>query len=220
MDMDGVIVDSMHFHARSWQEAFRHFGFELPADWIFEWEGIPFNQVIDLALERLNATLAPADKLALHHRKYQHFQSIFQIIPMPGIQSLVQTLMDFGYRAVVATGSERAVALQVLETLQLAGGFAAVVGGDDVTRGKPSPEPYLKAVERLAADPAHCLVVENAPAGIQAARAAGLSCLAVATYLPAGHLAAAGAVLPDLPAVEAWLRQEHSVSGGRGVWQL
>ncbi len=220
LDLDGVIVDSMRFHAQSWREAFRHLGFDLPGEWIFEWEGIPFAQVIDLALARLGAEITPAEKQALHHLKYQHFQATFQVIPMAGISALAQMLQAFGYRAVVATGSERAVALRVLKTLGLAEIFTAVVGDDDVTRGKPSPEPYLKAVERLGADPACCLVLENAPAGVQAAKAAGLFCLAVATYLEPHYLAAADAVLPDLNAVASLLRQEYADSGGQGRWQL
>ena len=86
----------------------------------------------------------------------------------------------------------------VLESLGLREAFAALVAEEDVTRGKPDPEGFLLAAERLGVAPARCLVVEDAPEGVRAAKAAGMRCLAVATTRPPPMLAEADLVLPSL----------------------
>jgi beta-phosphoglucomutase len=85
--------------------------------------------------------------------------------------------------------------------------FDVLVTGDQVIDGKPDPEPYQIAAERLNLDPGECLAVENAPLGIRSAKAAGMACVALATTLPPPRLAAAGAdlVFDDPQALRRWL---------------
>ena len=79
--------------------------------------------------------------------------------------------------------------------------FEAIVTADDVRRFKPNPDPYLKALEKLKQEPEGCLVVENAPAGVQSAKAAGLTCYAVASTLPPPYLQASDRIFPSLKAL-------------------
>lgn len=105
----------------------------------------------------------------------------------------------------IVTSTERA---RVSDTLARLGCAcpSVVVGADDVASGKPAPEGYLEAAARLGVEPSACLVVEDAPAGIEAARAAGAVVVAVATTRPADQLAAADLVVDDLSAATPRLR--------------
>ena len=218
LDMDGVIVDGMPFHVAAWVHAFAVFGLDTDARWFYELEGVVPGEVIPEVLDRLNVKMGEEDRLRLYDAKLEHFHTHHRIVAMPGIHVLVEALREFGWRLAVVTGSERHIALNVLETLGVARSFLAVISAADVARGKPAPDPYLKAVELLGVAPAHCLVVENAPAGITSARRAGLPCLAVTTTLDAVALAEADVIVSSLQECLAWVHREGERSGGSGAW--
>ncbi len=94
------------------------------------------------------------------------------------------------------------------------------MSSESVTNGKPAPDPYVYAADLLAVPLANCLVVENAPPGISSALAAGLKCLAVASYLPAYTLQNATRVFDTMDDLIAWFVEEHQVSRGLGVWHV
>ena len=110
----------------------------------------------------------------------------------------------------MVTGSARRVVDENLAPLGLDGLFETIVSGDDVQHGKPDAEPYRTAANRLATPPEACLVVENAPLGIRAARAAGMRCVALQTTLAAEELAGAETVFTDVEALRAWTLREWS----------
>jgi beta-phosphoglucomutase-like phosphatase (HAD superfamily) len=108
----------------------------------------------------------------------------------------------------------------VLREVGAAEGFAAVITGDTVARGKPAPDIYLVAAAALGLSPTVCLALEDSPNGVRAAKAAGMRCIAVPNALSAGlDLSAADAVLPSLADVAArldeWLGQEINDKEGR-----
>lgn len=220
LDMDGVIVDGMPFHVAAWQHAFRAFGMEVSGEWVLLYEGIIASEVIDIVLGRHGRTLSAKDKQQLYKLKLRHLEENFKVVPIEGITTLAQTLHEFGYGVVVVTGSERSIALNVLDTLRLHHLVQDVVSASDVIRGKPAPDPYLKAVEILGVEARHCLVVENAPPGITAAKAAGLTCIAVQTTLNSSALQEADYVVASLADVTSLLHDEHGRSGGAGVWSF
>ncbi|MER3437692.1 MAG: HAD family phosphatase, partial [Chloroflexota bacterium] len=97
-------------------------------------------------------------------------------------------------------------ALRMLRELALLDRFAAIVAADDVVHGKPHPEPFLTAASRLGVPPGRCLAIEDSPAGLQAARAAGMTCVGLTTthaVLPAAHLIIASYEDPRLLALLA-----------------
>jgi HAD superfamily hydrolase (TIGR01509 family) len=219
--MDGVVVDGMQFHARAWQDVFAtHLGIDLPRLWVYEWEGIPGQQFLGLVASRLGRQFSPALITELHELKRKHFDEIFQITPIDGINETIQWLKITGYPLALVTGTGRDVAQRVLARLGLSSAFDHIVGGDDVTRGKPYPEPYLKAARLAGFEPVNSLVIENAPAGIEAALQAGMTCVALTTSLGEEYLQKANCVLPDHAALRALLATEHARSGGLGAWQL
>jgi HAD superfamily hydrolase (TIGR01509 family) len=113
---------------------------------------------------------------------------------LPGAESFIADCRRRGLKLAVATSADRVKLEGNLAQIGLpAAGFDAVLTGNDVTHKKPDPEIFLKAAAGLGLDPSCCLVVEDAPAGIEAGRAAGSRCLGLTTSFPAATLSAAGA---------------------------
>jgi beta-phosphoglucomutase len=207
-DMDGVVVDSMPMHLQTWQQALAPLGVALTAQDLYPLEGVPTERTAQLLTERLlGEPCSQEEAHLLAERKRALFRRDFQPALLPGMGPLLHDLQGRGYRLGLVTGSARQVADQVLGSTGMASLFETTLTGDQVAHGKPSPEPYQKAAERLGLMPEHCLAVENAPLGLQAARAAGMRCLALETTLSAEQLLAAGAeqVFPTAAALHAWL---------------
>ena len=213
-------MDSMDYHAEAWRQAFAAYGLSAPIEWFYLWEGIIGPEVVEMALARLGATLAPGDADGVYRQKQAYFSAAFRPRAMPGVDTLYRAIERLGYPVAVVTGSEHATAVHMLQTIGFESVVRVVVGSDNVRRGKPAPDPYLLAAERLGAPAAHTLVLENAPEGIKSARAAGMPCVAVATTLDAADLRAADHIVPDLRAFAALLENEHARSGGSGPWLL
>ncbi|MBL8134024.1 MAG: HAD family phosphatase [Anaerolineae bacterium] len=220
LDLDGTLLDSMQFHAGAWKQAFAELGLDAPLEWFLLWEGINGPGVVHLTLEKLNVARSPADRQRILDLKRAYYDQMFRPLPMPGLPLLYETLRQLRYPVAIVTGSENRVARRVLDVIGFTDVVQAVVGGDDIIHGKPGPDPYLKAAQALAALPQQCIALENAPAGIQSAVAAGLTCIAVATTLPEDRLAGAHRCLPDLETFAAWLSAEFERSGGIGGWHL
>jgi beta-phosphoglucomutase len=207
-DMDGVLVDSMPMHLQTWRQALAPLGVELMAQDLYPLEGVPTERTAQLLTARLlGEPCSEAEAHRLAERKRALFRRDAQPALLEGMGPLLHDLRGRGYRLGLVTGSARRVADDVLGPTGMAGLFETMVTGDEVAHGKPAPEPYQRAAERLGLPPQHCLVVENAPLGIQAARAAGMRCLALETTLSEEQLTAAGAeqAFPTVAALRAWL---------------
>ena len=131
---------------------------------------------------------------------------------MPGAVRLLRELREAGFRQAVASSAPRANVELILEELGVEGDFGAVLCDRDVDRGKPDPQVFLRAADRLGVDPSHCLVVEDVM-GVQAARSAGMACLAVTTTHPSGDLAGADWVIASL--TEATVEEVKRLIGAR-----
>ena len=108
------------------------------------------------------------------------------------------------FRLAVVTGSERATVESFMDKF-FPGIFDVVVSGEDVHYGKPYPEPYLKAVDMLGIAKDECIVIENAPMGVESAKRAGLYCVGVPTYVPSGVLSEADLVLENHAILQKYL---------------
>jgi HAD superfamily hydrolase (TIGR01509 family) len=121
---------------------------------------------------------------------------------MPGLPELVVELQARGLRRAIATSGERRYVELVMHELSLDSTFDAIVAAQDVKRGKPAPDVYLLAARRLGLEPEQCLVLEDAPNGVAAAKAAGMMCIAVPNeFTRSLDLSAADTILPSLLAV-------------------
>ena len=208
LDMDGVVLDSMPDHLKSWQEALAPLGIELKKEDLYPLEGVPSERAAQLFTSQfLGAPCSDEEAIRLAEAKRKSFDRLYCARLVPGMGPLLRDLQGRGFQLGLVTGSARQVADAHLVPVGVLGLFQVLVGGDEVTNGKPDPEPYRRAASLLGLAPEECLVVENAPLGIEAAVAAGMACVGLQTSLPAERLAAAGAdpVLPDARALRSWL---------------
>jgi len=206
LDMDGVVLDSMPAHLRSWQRALAPLGIRLTAADLYPLEGMPTEPTAQRLTERFLGQACSAEEAhRLAEAKREFFVQEFEPALMPGIVPLMHDLRGRGHRLALVTGSAAVVVQQVLAPLGVLDLFEVVVTGNQVSRGKPDPESYHLAAARLGLEPGECLVVENAPLGIQAARAAGMGCVALETSLAAEQLGGASQVFPDVKALREWM---------------
>lgn len=195
-DMDGVILDSMPYHVRAWQEALFEQGFSVSAEMLYLHEG-----AIELDTAAMifkdNKRFINADMFhEILVRQMEIFATRFQpmIKPFPEVPQILKRLCDAGWQLALVTSSHMEILKKVLPS-GIKGYMDHIVTGDQVSRRKPFPDPYLAALSALKQGPEDCLVVENAPAGIMAARAAAIHCVALTTTLSEEHLSEADAVL-------------------------
>jgi beta-phosphoglucomutase len=198
-DMDGVLVDSYRAHFQSWQEVAAEEGRTLTEADFERHFGRTSREII--AVSWHDRAYTDAQIAALDDRKEAAFRRILaESFPfMPGAVELLDSLSAAGFAlAVGSSGPPENVDL-VLDRLGRRVVFGAVVTGSDVTRGKPDPEVFLLAAERLGIRPERCAVVEDAEPGVAAARAAGMASIGFAsTGRTRDSLAAADLVVDAL----------------------
>ncbi len=197
-DMDGVVLDSMPWHVRAWQEAFREFGLRVPEEALYLHEGAIEAETSRKIFE--DQGVSPTEELfrAVLKRQRELFRQKYWpfVRPFPEIPDLLADLRREGRRLALVTSSHREILEEILPQ-ELRRLFHFILTGDQVRRRKPHPEPYLLAKEKLSAPTEGTLAVENAPAGIKSAKGAGLFCVALTTTLPPKHLREADLVLPS-----------------------
>jgi mannitol-1-/sugar-/sorbitol-6-phosphatase len=191
-DLDGVLVDSTRAVDREWREWAARKGVDGDAIMAIA-HGVRTIEVIRRVAPQLDAE-AEAAAIENHEAHDQRGVTV-----MPGAVDLVNAI-PVGRWGVVTSGSRllaqnrlRYCGLPVPQVL---------VTSDDVTNGKPNPEPYVKGAELLGFHPAECLVIEDAPAGIQAARAAGMKIIGLASTYAAEKLSAADAVVRAFSSIQ------------------
>ena len=194
-DMDGVLVDSMPYHADAWITVFAGVGIKIKREDIYEIEGSNHTGIIRLIFRKACRTPCPSDFYILAEKKKEIFKKINKVRVFNGIYDFISLLKEKCLLGVVS-GSDKEVVNELIE-LFFPDTFSVVVTGNDVTEGKPSPEPYLKAVEMLNVRKDECIVIENAPLGVESAKRAGLYCIAIPTYVPPELLKNADKVLTN-----------------------
>ncbi len=194
-DMDGVLVDSMPYHVQAMQHIFDRMGIRMDQQIIYEREGEKTIDIIRLLLKKAGVD---HDSLDLNKIVENYIKEFNLIVELRTFESMPECLevLRLRYKLAVVSGADSPIVHSVLKSLY-PGIFSVVVTGDDIVHGKPAPDPYLKAIEMLNIQKDECIVVENAPVGIQAAKAAGLCCVAVPTYLNSEELHQADLVVMD-----------------------
>lgn len=183
IDMDGVLYDSMRYHAKAWHRMMSEQGIDTDPDEFFLYEGMTGAATIDLIFMReLHRHATDEEKTSLYKRKSEIFAGYGKKPVMPYAQEMTAAFRDAGITTVLVTGSGQSTLLDSLDK-DYPGIFPAVrrVTAKDVVHGKPSPEPYLKGAAKAGVHPEDCIVVENAPLGVRAGKAAGCFTIAVTT---------------------------------------
>lgn len=193
LDMDGVIVDSMPYHFISWFETLKKYKVTVSPFDIYEKEGEKCEVCVRRFFKRdkikcddkiVNEVLRLRDKL---YKKY------FKVHLFSDIEPVINKLKEQGFLLAIVTGSNKEKVKSMLPK-KILSKFDVVIAADMIKRGKPFPDSYLTAAKKLNIKPNECIVVENAPYGIKAAKAAKMFCVAVTTSLPAQYLAKADIV--------------------------
>jgi mannitol-1-/sugar-/sorbitol-6-phosphatase len=194
-DLDGVLVDSTRSVERQWRIWARERGIDEEKVAAVA-HGVRAVEVIRKIAPQLDAE---AEVRKLERREAADHDSV---AVMPGAAELVRAIPD-GRWCVVTSGTRHLASAR----LQLAGIPVpkVMVTADDVVDGKPHPEPYLKGAKLLGMNPAECLVIEDAPAGIQSAHAGGMKVIALTSTYPASALSEADAVVPKLEQIRVGL---------------
>ena len=207
-DMDGVIVDGMPYHIKSWKEALSTIDMSVSDLDIYLMEGMTGRETMEIFVKKSNISISDetADKVIKLKRKI--FNDIFTVTLIKGIKDFLLELRDRQYNLALVTGTRLEVVKKVLQK-RLENIFKVIVTGEMVNKGKPNPEPYLRAVDELQAKKENCIVIENAPAGITSAKGAGLTCFAVQTSLSEEYLQDADKIFQNIDDVSKHLL--HSV---------
>lgn len=184
-DMDGTIVDNMAFHTSSWATFFERRGHVIDADQFFR--STAGRQGREIIRDFLGDGFSDAEHTALMAEKEAVYRELYApyLAVLPGFGELIAGAAQDGVKLVVGTAAPDENIAFTLDGLGLRHRFHAVVGAADVARGKPHPDVFLMAAERAGADPAQCIVFEDAPLGVEAARRAGMRAVVLTTTLPA-----------------------------------
>jgi beta-phosphoglucomutase len=175
-DLDGVLVTTDELHYRSWQRLADEEGIRFDRRINERLRGISRTESLEIVLEGSPRAYSPDEKHALADRKNAYYRELVQRLTpadlLPGALEIVSALRRRGIRTAVGSSSKNTSL--IMERLGLQPYFDAVVDGNDITRSKPDPEVFLLAARRLGLPAEECLVVEDAPAGIESARRAGM----------------------------------------------
>ncbi len=188
-DMDGTMVDSMPWHARSWAEFTHRHGVDMPVDEILR--RTTGRNGVECIRELFGAATSETRALELIAEKEAIYRELFAPVfrEVAGFTRFAQQAAERGLRTAVATAGDQHNIAFVMQHLRLPNAPLAIVGGDEGLPGKPEPALFLEAARRIGADPADCIVFEDAPFGIEAARRAGMRAVAVCTTHSPAELA-------------------------------
>lgn len=183
IDMDGVIYDSMKYHARAWKRLMDEIDVPCEPEDIYLYEGMTGPAVINLLYNRAYGHGVSDEKAdELYALKTKYFREIGNNDPMPGTDRMLKALERAGIRRILVTGSSQASLIENINN-DYPGAFKAGdrVTAKDVVNGKPNPEPYLKGLAIAGVSAEQAIVIENAPLGVRAGKAAGVFTVAVTT---------------------------------------
>jgi HAD superfamily hydrolase (TIGR01509 family) len=210
-DMDGVLIDSADAHYRSWRDLGAEHNLTIT------------RRQFDESFGRHNADIVPAffgpvdaaRLAALADRKEAIYRDIIRSAPplVEGAAELIRALHQRGAAVGIGSSGPLANIRLVLDALGVASIIRAIVSAEDVTRGKPDPQVFTAACDRLGLPPSRCVVIEDAPAGVASGKAAGASVVGVLLYHPAERLAAADRIVARLADLTA--RECEKLARGR-----
>jgi beta-phosphoglucomutase len=177
--MDGTLIDSEEFHWISWRDTMANEGIAITREQFLS----SFGQRNDSIIPRWLGTASTSERIEkianAKEELYRHLVRNNGISPLPGVASWVDRLHEQGWLQAIASAAPRANIEVVLEALAATHFFQSIVSAEDVSRGKPDPAVYLIAASRVGVSPDRCIVVEDAAAGIEGARRAGMRSIGV-----------------------------------------
>jgi beta-phosphoglucomutase family hydrolase len=199
-DLDGVIVDSAAPHYQSWRNTLAAHGTSLTEKQFRSYFGTRNDHIIREVL----GPLPELEVKAISEEKEQRYRDLIRekARAFPGAMELLRVMKKGNYPLALATSAPSENVELVSAQLGLSAYFDVVVCGQDVKESKPSPDIYLRAAEKLGVDPGQCVVFEDSPHGVAAAKRGGMKCVAVTNSHPAEALKAADRIASSLEQVD------------------
>ena len=199
-DMDGVIADTAPYHFNAWQEVFQKRGVKFTREDFRR----NFGQRNDTIIRNtLGEGISPNEIDVIAEEKERDFRKAVRqnIKPLPGAIELIKLLTEHEFKVALASSAPIENIRLLTEGLGINDCFQSIISGRDVTEGKPSPQGFLLAAQRLGVESENCIVIEDAVAGVTAAKRAGMSCLAITNTHPKTSLVEADLIVDTLEAV-------------------
>lgn len=179
--MDGVIVDTAHYHFMAWKRLAKELNIDLTEQHNERLKGVSRMHSLDIILSLGDVTLSDHEKENLANKKNAWFVDFLERMApeeiFPGVRALLKELRAMGIKVGLASSSKNAKT--VIQLLHIQNEFDVIVDGTMITHSKPHPEIFLLAAEKLGLQPKDCLVFEDAEAGVEAALAAGMKCVGI-----------------------------------------
>ena len=187
-DCDGTLAHSMPVHYLAWKKAVAEAGGHIPEDFFYSLGGVPSRRIVSLLNEKFGSHMDP-EALATLKEKY-YVDLLSEVTPIEEVAAFAREVAGFA-KVAVASGGVLPVVLKTLDAIGFPEFFPVIVTSEQVPRGKPFPDVFLEAAHRLNVSPKACLVLEDSPAGFEAAEAAGMH-YAVVQRLPNKRLRVSG----------------------------
>lgn len=201
-DLDGVIVSTDGFHYRAWKAMADNEGIYFDETINNRLRGVSRMESLEIILERATKTYTAEEKEAMATAKNDIYrESLVQLTPddiLPGVMDMLTTLRGMGVKLAIGSSSKNTPV--ILKQIGLGDYFDAVADGNQIKNSKPDPEVFLLAAKLLGIDPAECVVVEDAYAGIDAAKAGGMKAVGVGDASKYEKADVTGATMADVPA--------------------
>lgn len=178
-DLDGTLVDSGEYHWQSWRDTLAAEGVAVTRQQFLDSFGQRNDRILRAWLGDRTPPAAIARIADAKESAYRRLAAEGGLTPLPGAADWVRRLHAAGWRQAIASSAPRLNVEVMLRALDLDGLLDTFVSAEDVTIGKPDPQVFLAAAARLAVPPDRCVVVEDAVAGVEAARRAGMRCVGV-----------------------------------------
>ena len=205
-DWDGVIIDSHNQHEKSWSKLAEEENKVLPDNFFKMTFGMRNENIIPNFFGNWIDVTNQEEVTRLADRKEEIYREIIisdGIEPLPGVRDLLQSLKSEEIACSIASSTPIANIETVMGMIELSDYFDAITAAEDVSNGKPNPEVFLKAAEKIKVDPKNCVVFEDAHVGIEAGLAANMQIIAVATTHPVESLGNAHMVTENLESIDA-----------------
>jgi beta-phosphoglucomutase len=186
-DMDGTLIDSMPYHWQAWQDVLRQINRQVEHGVWNQTAGMRNSDIIPL----LFPDMSPAETAYVDQAKEARYRELLEaqgIELLPGVAEWIQRFQAAGWKQAIASSAPPENVATIARVLHFNGTFEALVSGAEVQRGKPDPDIFLAAAQRLNTQPQQCLVIEDAPTGLEAAQRAGMKAIGVLNTHP--HLEA------------------------------
>jgi len=201
-DLDGVLINTAEYHKVAWRELAERNGFEISDDFFYSTFGMQNYQIIPTMAKR---ELSDSEFQEMSDWKENRYRELIagKLELLAGAERLIKDLKNSGFALAIGSSTPRSNLEFMLKNLPIEKYFDAMVVGEDVKNGKPAPDTFLKAAEKLDIAPEYCVVVEDAVQGLKAAKNAGMAVVAVTTTRSRDDLTIADMIVDSLEELSA-----------------